>query len=127
MGCVYIPPENSLYSSINAFLDIENEIVNFIEKDMKCALVGDFNAKTAVLEDFSEPDETFLNVMDVNVEDGLFRYHIAMCAVIKPTIRRIAPLFMFLSCTIFSFPFTKFSLDFGRKHMYSKSNVHRQM
>ena len=31
---------------------------------MKCALVGDFNAKTAVLEDFSEPDETFLNVMD---------------------------------------------------------------
>jgi hypothetical protein len=27
---------------------------------------------------FSEPDETFLNVMDVNVEDGLFRYHIAM-------------------------------------------------
>jgi hypothetical protein len=22
---------------------------------MKCALVGDFNAKTAVLEDFSEP------------------------------------------------------------------------
>jgi hypothetical protein len=45
---------------------------------MKCTLVGDFNAKTAVLEDFSEPDETFLNVMDVNVEDGLFRYHIAM-------------------------------------------------
>ena len=68
MGCVYIPPENSLYSSINAFLDIENELVNFIEKDMKCAVVGDF----------LEPDETFLNVMDVNVEDGLFRYHIAM-------------------------------------------------
>jgi hypothetical protein len=45
-----------------------------IKKDMKCALVGDFNAKTAVLEDFSEPDETFLNVMDVNVEDDLFRY-----------------------------------------------------
>ena len=78
MGCVYIPPENSLYSSINAFLDIENELVNLIEKDMKCALVEDFNAKRAVLEDFSEPDETFLNVMDVNVEDGLFRCHIAM-------------------------------------------------
>ena len=47
---------------------------------MKFALVGDFNAKTAVLEDFSEPDETFLNGMDVNVEDGLFIYHIAMTA-----------------------------------------------
>jgi hypothetical protein len=39
---------------------------------MKCALVGDFNAKTAVLEDFSEPDETFLNVIDVNVEDRTY-------------------------------------------------------
>ena len=25
---------------------------------MKCTLVGGFNAKTAVLEDFSEPDDT---------------------------------------------------------------------
>jgi hypothetical protein len=46
LGCVNTLPENSLYSSINAFLDIENELVNFIEKDMKCVLVGDFNAKT---------------------------------------------------------------------------------
>ena len=38
---VYTPFVNK-----NAFLDIENELVNFIEKDMKCALVGDFNAKT---------------------------------------------------------------------------------
>jgi hypothetical protein len=48
LGCVYTLPENSLYSSINAFLDIENELVNFIEKNMKYALVGDFNAKTGV-------------------------------------------------------------------------------
>ena len=78
MGCVYIPPENSLYCSINAFFDIENAVVNLIEKDIKCALVGDFNAKTAVLEDYSAADEIFLNALDVNVEDGLFRYHIAM-------------------------------------------------
>jgi hypothetical protein len=32
LGCVYIPPENSLYSSIDAFLDTENELVNYIEK-----------------------------------------------------------------------------------------------
>ena len=38
LGRVYTLPENSLYSSINAFLDIENELVNFIEKDMKYAL-----------------------------------------------------------------------------------------
>jgi hypothetical protein len=43
---------------------------------MKCTLVGDFNAKTAVFEDFSEPDETFLNVIDVNVEDDLFTFFV---------------------------------------------------
>ena len=75
LGNVYIPPENTLYSSIDAFLDIENESANFIEKDMEYALVGDFSAKTAVLEDFSEPDETLLNAMDVNVDDDLFRYY----------------------------------------------------
>ena len=74
LGNVYIPPENSLYSSIDTFLDIENESANFIEKDKECALVGDFSAKLAVLEDFSEPNETLLNAMDVNVEDDLFRY-----------------------------------------------------
>jgi hypothetical protein len=57
LGSVYIPPENSVYSSIDSFLDIENELANFIDKDMECALVGDVNAKTAVLEEFSEPDE----------------------------------------------------------------------
>ena len=32
LGCVYTLPENSLYSSINACLDIENELVNFLKK-----------------------------------------------------------------------------------------------
>ena len=50
MGCLYIPPENSLYLSINAFLDIENELVNFVEKDMKCALVGLCYENTKQLE-----------------------------------------------------------------------------
>jgi hypothetical protein len=46
---------------------------------MKCAPVGDFNAKTVFfLRYFLEPDETFLNVMDLNVEDGPFIYYIAM-------------------------------------------------
>jgi hypothetical protein len=30
LGCVYTPPENSLYWSIDAFLEIENELVNYI-------------------------------------------------------------------------------------------------
>jgi hypothetical protein len=46
----FIPAENSLCLSINAFLDIENELVNFIEKDMKCALVGDFNANIGIAD-----------------------------------------------------------------------------
>ena len=47
---VYTPYLKTLYSSINAFLDIENELVNFIEKDMKCALVGLCYENTKQLE-----------------------------------------------------------------------------
>jgi hypothetical protein len=36
LGCAYIPPENSLYSSIDAFLDIENELVNVSWKCIDC-------------------------------------------------------------------------------------------
>ena len=43
-GCVYIPPENSKYSSSDAFDEIENELISIINVDKKyVALTGDFN------------------------------------------------------------------------------------
>ena len=43
-GCVYIPPENSKYSSSDAFDEIENELISIINVDKRyVALTGDFN------------------------------------------------------------------------------------
>jgi hypothetical protein len=55
--CIHPTWKLSIFVNKNAFLDIENELVNFIEKDMKCALVGDFNAKTG--PSISNNDNTF--------------------------------------------------------------------
>jgi UDP-glucose 4-epimerase len=55
------------------------KLVNFIEKELKCALVGDFNAKTAVLEDFSEPDEIYNN----NTSRCILKYFSIFCKIAK--------------------------------------------
>jgi hypothetical protein len=61
LGCVYIPPENSKYSTIDAFTEIENEFISLLGNNSRYALVGDFNAKTSDLPDFCCPDEHFLD------------------------------------------------------------------
>ena len=49
-GCVYIPPENSKYSSSDAFDETENELISIINVDKRyVALTGDFNSKTGIL------------------------------------------------------------------------------
>ncbi|VDI30247.1 Hypothetical predicted protein [Mytilus galloprovincialis] len=35
MGCVYIPPEGSKYSSVDAFTEIENEFLHLSEPNLK--------------------------------------------------------------------------------------------
>ena len=52
-GAVYIPPENSSYSSINMFDDLEEDIINFSANNIyKLCLLGDFNAHTSNYQDF---------------------------------------------------------------------------
>ena len=44
---LFIPPENSSYSSINMFNDLEEDIYNFSANNLhKLCLLGDFNAHT---------------------------------------------------------------------------------
>jgi hypothetical protein len=94
---VYTPYLKTLYSSINAFLDIENEIVNFIEKDMKCALVGDFNAKTTVLEDFNIFIFANSRVLDLHISESfppkLFGHrNLQDCVYLKVDIQNVCTL-----------------------------------
>jgi hypothetical protein len=60
LGCVYIPPENSKYSTIDAFTEIENEFISLLGNNSRYALVGDFNAKTSDCQIFVAQMKIFL-------------------------------------------------------------------
>ncbi|KAK6171818.1 hypothetical protein SNE40_018245 [Patella caerulea] len=45
LGVIYIPPENSKYSSLDAFTQIENELINFLSNNSYVILTGDFNSR----------------------------------------------------------------------------------
>ena len=79
-GKVYIPPENSSFSSINMFNHLEEDIINFSANGIyKLCLLGDFNAHTSNYQDFICVNEhicdTF-NLDDVTKQMfiGRFRY-----------------------------------------------------
>ena len=57
LGSVYIPPENSPYSNINLFAEIEDDITNFYCESIKEFIVaGDFNARCGQLNDMEDCD-----------------------------------------------------------------------
>ncbi|CAG2245049.1 EIF4B [Mytilus edulis] len=66
MGCVYIPPEGSKYSSVDAFTEIENEFLHLSEPNLKNVLIGDFNAKTSTLLDYVIPDQLLLEILNTD-------------------------------------------------------------
>ena len=54
IGAVYLPPERSPYSSIECFDKLEYDILNFTsESDSYLCLLGDFNARSGILSDFT--------------------------------------------------------------------------
>jgi hypothetical protein len=46
LGNIYIPPENTKYSCLDAFNEIESEIFQLSEHSDPIGLLGDINAKT---------------------------------------------------------------------------------
>ncbi|CAG2238601.1 unnamed protein product [Mytilus edulis] len=69
MGIVYIPPENTRYTSENAMSEIEIEFLE-LQKNSNCIfLLGDFNSRTANEQDFfniSDFEEHLTDFIDVN-------------------------------------------------------------
>ena len=51
--CVYIPPEGSAYHDVTAFEELKSCIIQH-KNDCELCVMGDFNARTAELEDFVE-------------------------------------------------------------------------
>ena len=57
IGTVYIPPEGTLYSSVDLFDDIESDIADLQRNGNRdVLLLGDFNAYTKTLTDFTDPN-----------------------------------------------------------------------
>jgi len=72
-GCVYVPSENSKYSSEEAFNEIENEYIDFSKNFEHSLLIGDYNAKTSDLNDFLIPNENLLEILDIADDDELLK------------------------------------------------------
>ena len=53
-GIVYIPPEYTKYTSDEAFNEIQQELLSFQNTTKYICLLGDFNARTGVENDFVE-------------------------------------------------------------------------
>ena len=64
-GCVYLPHESSKYSSEEAFIEIENEMIQFSNNHSNIVLVGDSNARSGKLYDIVEIDEDFFDILDI--------------------------------------------------------------
>lgn len=66
LGCIYIPPEYTRYSTDESFIEIEDELIKFSGKTKNIALIGDFNARTSTLLDYIILDENLLEILDVD-------------------------------------------------------------
>jgi hypothetical protein len=53
-----IPPDNSIYSNIDMFNDIENTL---LDNDLQACLIGDFNAHTGNVSEYVVIDQFSLN------------------------------------------------------------------
>ncbi len=68
-GAVYIEPEKSKYAKPNAFIELEDYLTNYY--NLPLLLLGDFNARTAVINDFIVDDEYNVAIHDDRVDLNL--------------------------------------------------------
>ncbi len=61
-GVVYFEPEGTKYANANAFELLENQLITYCDKPL--FLVGDFNARTKLLEEFISVDRYNLDLND---------------------------------------------------------------
>ncbi|CAG2184524.1 unnamed protein product [Mytilus edulis] len=70
LGSVYIPPENTRYSSSDSFREIENDILEYSSRYKYVCLAGDFNSRTSIdLDHVSSEDNDF---DDILIESSIF-------------------------------------------------------
>ena len=65
-GIIYVPPESSNYSSVDAFSEIELEFQRLNKNSEFICLLGDMNARTGILPDY----------VDLNANDDFFEQNV---------------------------------------------------
>jgi hypothetical protein len=74
LGNIYIPPENTKYSCLDAFNEIESEMFQLSEHSDPIGLLGDINAKTGKLLDYVETDKSLLTIFYLQDDVDLINY-----------------------------------------------------
>ena len=77
LGAVYIPPENSNFFNEEEFMTLENEITSICSDNKYVILTGDFNARTAELKDYTQPDDFLSQLFDFDEETSEFFYSVS--------------------------------------------------
>ena len=68
-GAVYIPPVNSDYSVVQIYELFYSEVDHFSRANRNVILLGDFNARTSCIVDYTETDADIYEFLDINSED----------------------------------------------------------
>jgi hypothetical protein len=68
-GIVYIPPENSRYSSPDAFNQIENELISLKAKSEYVCLLGDFNSRISNDDCIFKRNEKDSNELPIYIDE----------------------------------------------------------
>lgn len=74
IGCVYVPPENTKYSSPEAFDEMESVMFQIVKEGEYTGILGDCNAKTGNLLDYVETTEALLDIFDLDDDVDLIQY-----------------------------------------------------
>lgn len=76
IGCVYVPPENTKYSSPEAFDEMESVMFQIVKEGEYTGILGDCNAKTGNLLDYVETTEALLDIFYLDHDVDLNSVHV---------------------------------------------------
>lgn len=72
LGAVYIPHEGSVHYDVDVYDNIANDVINISDKyQLPILLIGDFNSRTGLLDDFVTYDDTVASICGIDTEDAM--------------------------------------------------------
>ena len=76
-GAVYIPPENSRFLINDELMTLEMEITDMSSKHQYVCMMGDFNGRTSISNDYLSADSFLTDIFDFDSQKENFFYSVA--------------------------------------------------